>query len=165
MSEQNFTASQMFRNANRFIEAYHAALQPVCRDTGLPMAVDILMFFANNPESGTAKDVCQCRGFKSGIVSVHVDRLVNEGLLLRKSVAGDRRKTQLVCTDTAGNIIEKGRELQKSFAERLLIGLSDEDIAVFRNCLTVIGENIEKIRKSEASTNNNENPKKQEDKE
>lgn len=76
MPEQNFTASQMFRNANRFIEAYHAALQPVCRDTGLPpMAVDILMFFANNPESGTAKDVCQCRGFKSGIVSVHVDRL------------------------------------------------------------------------------------------
>ena len=45
MPEQNFTASQMFRNANRFIEAYHAALQPVCRDTGLPpMAVDILMF-------------------------------------------------------------------------------------------------------------------------
>lgn len=84
MTEQNFTASQMFRNANRFIEAYHAALQPVCRDTGLPpMAVDILMFFANNPESGTAKDVCQCRGFKSGIVSVHVDRLVNEGLLSR----------------------------------------------------------------------------------
>ena len=36
MPEQNFTASQMFRNANRFIEAYHAALQPVCRDTGLP---------------------------------------------------------------------------------------------------------------------------------
>ena len=85
MTEQNFTASQMFRNANRFIEAYHAALQPVCRDTGLPpMAVDILMFFANNPESGTAKDVCQCRGFKSGIVSVHVDRLVNEGLLSRR---------------------------------------------------------------------------------
>ena len=86
-------------------------------------------------------------------------------MLLRKSVAGDRRKTQLVCTDTADNIIEKGRELQKNFAERLLIGLSDEDIAVFRNCLAVIGENIEKIRKSEALTNNNENPKKQENKE
>ena len=92
MSEQNFTASQMFRNANRFIEAYHAALQPVCRDTGLPpMAVDILMFFANNPESGTAKDVCQCRGFKSGIVSVHVDRLVNEGLLSRREVPAGKR--------------------------------------------------------------------------
>ena len=110
MPEQNFTASQMFRNANRFIEAYHAALQPVCRDTGLPpMAVDILMFFANNPESGTAKDVCQCRGFKSGIVSVHVDRLVNEGLLSRREVPGDRRKTRLVCTDAAAEIVERGR--------------------------------------------------------
>ena len=100
----------MFRNANRFIEAYHAALQPVCRDTGLPpMAVDILMFFANNPESGTAKDVCQCRGFKSGIVSVHVDRLVNEGLLSRREVPGDRRKTRLVCTDAAAEIVERGR--------------------------------------------------------
>ena len=94
MTEQSFTASQMFRNANRFIEAYHTALLPVCRDTGLPpMAVDILMFIANNPESSTAKDVCQCRGFKSGIVSVHVDRLVNEGLLVRQDVPGDRRKT------------------------------------------------------------------------
>ncbi len=119
MPEQNFTASQMFRNANRFIEAYHAALQPVCRDTGLPpMAVDILMFFANNPESGTAKDVCQCRGFKSGIVSVHVDRLVNEGLLSRREVPGDRRKTRLVCTDAAAEIVERGRALQKAFAQK-----------------------------------------------
>ena len=129
------------------------------------MAVDILMFVANNPQNGTARDICRCRGLKSGIVSVHVDRLVNEGLLLRKTVPGDRRKTQLVCTDTAGDIIKKGRELQKSFAEGLLIGLSNGDIEVFRNCLAVIGENIEKIRKSGASTNNNENPKKQEDKE
>ena len=126
MSEQNFTASQMFRNANRFIEAYHAALQPVCRDTGLPpMAVDILMFFANNPESGTAKDVCQCRGFKSGIVSVHVDRLVNEGLLSRR-----------------------GRALQKAFAQKLVDGLSEADVAVFHSCLAAIGDNIEDIRKN-----------------
>ena len=136
MSEQNFTASQMFRNANRFIEAYHAALQPVCRDTGLPpMAVDILMFFANNPESGTAKDVCQCRGFKSGIVSVHVDRL-------------DRRKTRLVCTDAAAEIVERGRALQKAFAQKLVDGLSEADVAVFHSCLSAIGDNIEDIRKN-----------------
>ena len=161
MPEQNFTASQMFRNANRFIEAYHAALQPVCRDTGLPpMAVDILMFFANNPESGTAKDVCQCRGFKSGIVSVHVDRLkpaivsfyverlVQEGYLLRQSVPGDRRKTRLVCTDAAAEIVERGRALQKAFAQKLVDGLSEADVAVFHSCLAAIGDNIEDIRKN-----------------
>ena len=149
MNKWNFTASRIFNGANRFIEAYHTVLQPICRDTGLPpMAVDILMFIANNPENATAKDVCRCRGLKAGIVSVHIDRLVNEGLLSRQAVPGDRRKTQLVCTDSANSIIEKGRELQRSFAQKLLVGMSDTDIEVFHNCLTVLSGNIEEIRKS-----------------
>lgn len=150
MPEQNFTASQMFRNANRFIEAYHAALQPVCRDTGLPpMAVDILMFFANNPESGTAKDVCQCRGFKSRHWCPSTwTGLVNEGLLSRREVPGDRRKTRLVCTDAAAEIVERGRALQKAFAQKLVDGLSEADVAVFHSCLAAIGDNMEDIRKN-----------------
>ncbi len=149
MSDSAFTASMIFGNANRLIEAYHAVLQPICKETGLPpMAVDILMFFSNNPENGTAKELCLCRGLKAGIVSVHIDRLVNEGLLLRQSYPGDRRKTQLVCTEKASAIIEQGRELQKCFARELLIGLSEEDIKVFHKCLTVLGENAEEIRKN-----------------
>lgn len=152
MNDLNFTASKMFNSANRFVEAYHAALQPICRDTGLPpMAVDILMFVANNPDNDTAKDICRCRGLKAGIVSVHIDRLVNEGLLLRQDVPDDRRKTRLVCTEAAGGIIERGRELQKNFAQRLLSGLSDAEIEVFHNCLTVLGNNIDEIRKNGSS--------------
>ncbi len=152
MNKWNFTASKVFSNANRLIEAYHTVLQPICRETGLPpMAVDILMFIANNPENGTAGEICRCRGLKSGIVSVHIDRLVNEGLLLRQSVPGDRRKTRLVCTEAASGLIEKGRALQKRFAKRLLVGLSDADIEVFRNCLSVLGDNIEAIRKGGVS--------------
>ena len=153
MNNQNFTASKMFNNANRFIEAYHTVLQPICKDTRLPpMAVDILMFIANNPNSSTAGDICRCRGLKTGIVSVHVDRLVNEGLLLRQDVPGDRRKTRLVCTETASAIIEKGRKLQRNFAQRLVVGMSDEEIEVFHHCLTVLGNNIEEIRKNGFST-------------
>ena len=153
MDEQNFSASRLFGSANRFIEAYHMALQPLCRSTALPpMAVDILMFIANNPENSTASDICQFRGLKSGIVSVHVDRLVNEGLLVRQSVPGDRRKTRLVCTDAAAKLIETGRGIQKRFAQKLLTGLSEEDIAVFRGCLAAMGDNIEDIRKNGLST-------------
>ena len=97
MSEMNFSASKMFGNANRFIEAYHRTLHPLCLETGIPpMALDILLFVANNPENATANDICRCRGLKPGIVSVHVDRLVNCGLLTREEVPGDRRKTLLV---------------------------------------------------------------------
>lgn len=153
MNNWNFTASKVFSAANRLIEAYHMVLQPICKETGLPpMAVDILMFIANNPDSGTAGDICRCRGLKSGIVSVHIDRLVNEGLLLRRAAPGDRRKTQLICTETASPLIEKGRELQKSFAQKLLTGLSDADIEVFRSCLSVLSDNIEEIRKGGVSS-------------
>ena len=140
MSEWNFTASKLFCNANKLIEAYQTVLQPLCKELGMPpMAVDILMFFANNPDSSTAKDLCQCRGLKPGIVSVHIDRLVNEGLL--------RRKQQLVCTEAAQPIIEKGRALQMDFAVQILTGLSEEDIEAFRRTLAVLGGNIERIQK------------------
>ena len=153
MDHWNFTASKIFTGANRFIEAYHTVLQPICKDTGLPpMAVDILMFIANNPDCGTAGNICQCRGFKSGIVSVHIDRLVKEGLLLRQNVPDDRRKTHLVCTDAASGIIEKGRELQMCFAQKLLTGLSDADMEAFRYCLSVLSNNMEEIRKSGVSS-------------
>ena len=148
MLNWNMTASGMFSHANRFIEAYHTALQPLCRETGLPpMAVDILMFVANNPESNTAGDICRCRGLKPGIVSVHVDRLVCEGLLERQSEQGDRRKVRLVCTPQAVGLIERGRGLQRAFGERLLDGLGEEELAVFRRCLAAIEHNIDSIRR------------------
>lgn len=149
MDEWNFTASKMFNNASQFVEAYHTVLQPLCRELGLsPMAVDILMYIANNPENNTAKDICRFRGLKSGIVSVHVDRLVNEGLLLRLGASGDRRVMRLACTESAAEVVERGRALQKSFAAALLVGLSGKDLEVFRHCLTVLGGNIQKIRKN-----------------
>ena len=49
------TASEIFANAARFTDAYYVAIQPLCERSGLPpMAVDILMFLANNPGHGTA---------------------------------------------------------------------------------------------------------------
>ena len=80
--DKGITPMHIFGTSNRFIEAYHTVLQPMCKATGLPpMAVDILMFAANNPEHATARNVCKYRGLKPGIVSVHVERLVSEGLL------------------------------------------------------------------------------------
>lgn len=148
MENNKFTAQGFFGHANKFIEAYHLTLQPVCKDTGLPpMAVDILMFIANNPERATAKDICALRGFKTGVVSVHIERLVSDGLIKRGEVPGDRRKTLLVCTDASTEIIEKGRALQKRFAENLFTGLSEAEIETFHNCLRTIGKNIDAMQK------------------
>ena len=119
MPEPLLTASAMFANAARFADAYHAALSPLCAETGLPpAATDILLFLANNPGCETAGAICRMRGLKPAIVSFHIDRLVSEGFLLRQSVPGDRRKTALVLTEKAESVVERGRRLRKAFAER-----------------------------------------------
>ena len=159
MPEPLLTASAMFANATRFADAYHAALSPLCAETGLPpAAADILLFLANNPGCETAGAICRMRGLKPAIVSFHIDRLVSEGFLLRQSVPGDRRKTALVLTEKAESVVERGRGLQKAFADRLIDGLSEEDLAHFRRCVAAFDRNIERIRTENSKGTEIQNP-------
>lgn len=149
MFDVEITPIRVFSNANRFIEAYHAVLQPLCRESGLPpLAVDVLMFVANNPDYATARNICKYRGLKPSIVSVHVERLVSEGYLERQNVPGDRRQTLLVCTEKAQPLVEQGRALQKRFSERLTMGLSDADKEALHKAMTLLDNNIDEIRKN-----------------
>lgn len=50
---------------------------------------------------------------------------MKDGYLIRKEVAGDRRKTQLLCTKKAAPVIKKGQALQQDFADRLIADLDD----------------------------------------
>lgn len=149
MFDVEITPIRVFSNANRFIEAYHAVLQPLCRESGLPpLAVDVLMFAANNPDYATARNICKYRGLKPSIVSVHVERLVSEGYLERQNVPGDRRQTLLVCTEKAQPLVEQGRALQKRFSERLTTGLSAADREALHKAMTLLDNNIDEIRKN-----------------
>lgn len=153
MVERNVTAVHFFSSAGKVIEAYHKVLQPLCQEEDLPIiAMDMLLFWANNPEKTTAQYICRCRGLKPGIVSVYVERLVSEGYLQRQPVPGDRRKVLLRCTEKAEPLVERGRELQKRFARRLMEGLGDEELRIFYHCLTVLGQNVEDVRKNGIET-------------
>ncbi len=146
--DKEFNMIKVFENANRLIDAYHTELQPISRLTGLPtLAVDILLFVANNPKMATAKDICVVRSLKSGIVSVYVERLVQDGFLERSSVACDRRKIMLKVTPDAEEIIKRGKIIQSNFAEKLLVGVEKEDLQVWERIVKTIDNNIEKIRK------------------
>ena len=94
-------------------QAYSAMCKPLCQELKLPQtAFDILMFLANNPDCTTARDIVEIRKIKANLVSVNVDRLVQEGYLERRAVAGDRRKTQLLYTEKAcadGTAFRRGR--------------------------------------------------------
>lgn len=94
--------------------AYSAVCKPLCRQLELPQtAFDILMFLGNNPDYKTASEIVEIRHIKANLVSVNVDRLVREGYLTRRGVEGDRRKTELLCTEKAQPIIARGAAAAK----------------------------------------------------
>ena len=132
-------------------QAYNAVCKPLCQELKLPQtAFDILMFLANNPDRRTASDIVEFRHIKANLVSMNVDRLVKEWYLERRAVAGDRRKTELLCTEKAGPIIARGRAVQNAFFKRLLDHVEPADQEVFFRTMELIGKNLDEIIKENA---------------
>ena len=134
--------------ANKTGLAYSTVCKPLCQKLHLPQtAFDILMFLANNPDRRTASDIVEFRHIKANLVSMNVDRLVKEGYLERRAVAGDRRKTQLLCTEKAQPVIARGREVQERFFARLLHNTDAATREAFFHTMEVIGKNLDEILK------------------
>ena len=108
-------------------------------------ALDSLLFLANNPGYDTARDICIYRHMKPGIVSFHIDRLVGEGYLARRSDEKDRRVMHLTVTAAAAPVVARGQELQAALGARLTAGLGDEDRALLWRCIATIDENAKSI--------------------
>lgn len=131
---------------HKFLQAYSMSCRALCQKIKMPQtAFDILMFLANNPDFYTAKDIVEIRGIKANLVSVNVEKLVQEELLERKSVANDRRKTMLVCTQKAQPIIEAGRALQENFYNRLFENIDDASREIFHSVMRSIEKNLDKM--------------------
>ena len=125
--------------ANKTALAYSTVCKPLCQELGLPQtAFDILLFLANNPAYKTASDIVDVRRIKANLVSVNVDKLVQEGLL-------ERRKTELHCTEMAQPIIQRGQALQEAFFARLMQGIDPAQLRAFYDTIARMGENLDAI--------------------
>ena len=130
--------------------AYGAACKGLCRELDLPQtAFDILMFLGNNPAYKTASEIVELRHIKANLISVHVERLVQEGYLIRRPSPTDRRKTELACTEKAQSIIEQGRRMQDDFIRRLMAGLEEEKLEIFFEVIDTMNENLDAILEGE----------------
>ena len=108
-----------------------------------------LLIQDNNPDCRTASEIVELRHIKANLVSLYVERLVQTGYLIRQSVKGDRRKTELFCTDKAVPVIEHGRQLQNAFFEKIFDHTDDEMRKTFFATLDVIGTNLDSILKED----------------
>lgn len=132
--------------SRKTLTAYNKMCEPLLEKYNLPqVSFDILMFLTNNPEYKTAQDVSEIRGIKKNLVSVHVDKLVNAGLLERGFIAGDRRKVSLTCTDKSKEIIDDGLRMQNDFYEHIVSGISKEDWKAYKRITDQVIKNTLEI--------------------
>lgn len=133
---------------NKYGRAYVTYCKSICREYDINQTeFDILMFFGNNPEYDCAKDIVDVRKIKANLVSINVDKLVNDGYLERKLMLNDRRKYRLVLTKQGKALVKKGKEVQDSFFELLFNSVSAKDRSAFNNVLELIDNNLERILK------------------
>ncbi len=131
---------------NKYGRAYVTYCKSICREYDINQTeFDILMFFGNNPEYDCAKDIVDVRKIKANLVSINVDKLVNDGYLERKLMLNDRRKYRLVLTKQGKVLVKKGKEVQDSFFELLFDSVSAKDRSAFNKVLELIDNNLERI--------------------
>lgn len=138
--------NQYFAFAQKMSVAYQEQFKVLCKKFHLSQtAFDILLFLANNPQYKTARDIVEIRRLKANLVSMNVNRLVDEGYLERKEVPEDRRKTELLCTTKAQPIIQKGQELQNQFFTLLFEKVKPEQKQVFFEVVQQMVNNLDEI--------------------
>lgn len=136
--------------AQKLARSYSSVCKPLCHRLNLPQtAFDILMFLGNNPEYQTARDIVEIRHIKANLVSVNVERLVQEGYLTRSPAPGDRRKTLLLCTEKAQDIISQGRQLQENYFASLFQGVDQAHLQAYEETTRMIEENLNHILEGE----------------
>ena len=130
---------------HKLLDVYNQLCRPLCQQTGIPQtSLDILK---NNPQYKTAADIVKIRGIKANLVSLHVERLAQEGYLERREVPGDRRKTELICTEKTENVWRQGCEIQRTFIETLFSGVPAESRKIFEQVMEQTEENLNTYQK------------------
>ncbi len=140
--------SDFLTTNQKFIHVYEFFCTPVCKKFNLNQSdLDLILFLANNPAYNTAKDVCEIRGIKKGIVSVTTERLVQSGYLLRKNDDADRRIQRLFLTEKCSPIITDGRKMQEHFFSSVTSALTEEELSLYIQISEKIREQIIKMEK------------------
>lgn len=138
--------SSFLAASQKISQAYNKLYEPLLAEYDIPqISLDILMFLTNNPQYSTAQQISDLRHIKKNLVSIHVDKLVGAGLLQRNSVAGDRRKIALSCTEKAQPIIQAGHKVQENFQRLLTDGIDENIWKAFEQLNTELAANAEKI--------------------
>lgn len=143
----------LFLNTLRFLSIgakidrlYTQFCAPVCAQYQISQkGLDILLFLASNPACNTARDICEQRMIKSGIVSVTVEALICAGYLRREQDGADRRLQRLTLTPAGQAPAEAGRAALQAFATAAFSALTGAEKETYLRLGQKVVSSIEEL--------------------
>ncbi|MDO4467717.1 MAG: MarR family transcriptional regulator [Bacillota bacterium] len=129
-------------------DAYEIQCKELCKELSMPQtALDILLFVSNEKTLHTAHEIHEVIQIKPNLISANVEKLVQAGYLERRCVPGDRRSVNLICTEKAKEICERGKRIQINYLKELWTDISEDEFEVFISCLKRINNRALAIQK------------------
>lgn len=128
---------------SHFKRFYSQTFQPLTEKFQLSqLETDVLLFFRNNPEYNTARDIVSMRGFAKSNVSMAVDSLRRKGFLTIQTDTNSRKLQRLNISPSAYAIAEELSDCQTRCFSRIMNGFSKEERQMLREQLMRIDQNI-----------------------
>lgn len=113
---------------NKAKKSYARCLEPICKKWGLTRnELDVLLFLYNNPPFDRAADIVSRRGMAKSHVSLSAANLEQQGLLVRRFDANDRRAAHLELTARGRAAAREGRDAQQRFFVQIFEGITTEE--------------------------------------
>lgn len=112
--------TEILQHIRYILKYYEKTMKGVClKHDLLQIEVNILTFLHNHPDKDTASDIIEIRMLPKGNVSQSVDRLIQKGLVSKKTDAHDRRRIHLSLTSKAQKIIPDIVAARNTFEQQL----------------------------------------------
>lgn len=133
-------------NLNQLKKVYAQQMGQVCTAWNLTMSeVEVLLFLHENPAADRSTDIVTYQAATKSQVSMSVNHLEELGFLTKLADAVDRRIVHLRLTQQAADVVNAAVRQYNRFSERILAGVTEEELAVFWEISRKINENIKNI--------------------
>lgn len=111
-------------------------------DTTLPR-FDVMAALFREPGGLKMSELSGRLRVSNGNVTGIVDRLVNDGLIERLPVPGDRRAMRVALTDTGRATFAEMADVHEGWIDDILGGVSSKDASTFADTLRAIAERLD----------------------
>lgn len=97
----------------------------------------------DSKEDSIQSDLAEIMQIDKSAVMRHIDQLESKGMVQRVNDAIDRRKKYILITESGNEILKKCEAAQKFTTEKIMQGITDNEMSTFKLVLNKLKDNAE----------------------